>query len=88
MMQGFTNMVNKARADEQKAAEQRKKDQRQHLLDMFAMTAMEGWLSSRPDPTAPIDSAKAAESFYDLAETMMAERDKRIAKRLQSEDQA
>lgn len=87
-MQGFTNMVNKARADEQKAAEQRKKDQRQHLLDMFAMTAMEGWLSSQQDPTLPIDKDRVAKHCYNLAESMMAERDKRIAKRRLSEDQA
>ncbi len=47
------------------------------LLDEFAMAAMVGWLSSRKDSAAPIDQEAAANSFYHMAEAMMAERAKR-----------
>jgi hypothetical protein len=48
------------------------------LLDEFAMAAMNGWLASRHDPAVTIQGSKAAASFYDLAESMMAERAKRM----------
>lgn len=48
------------------------------LLDEFAMAAMLGWLSSRNDPSVLINQEAAAASFYDMAEAMMAEREKRL----------